>query len=823
MRTVFINGLATTLAITAAAPTIAATALPAALQARLAISAAAMADPDSIEPSRQVDLARAHLTLCVEAWGPASPQTAQCELELGRALLVEMFPVEAKSVLTNAIAHLGPAPDPQQRAQAQSVLGEALEMLSEYDAAETLLVAALAVQTAPADRAVTLRRYATVLIRKARFAEAETALVAARAATASAGKRVSVHNQANLLLASGLLGLERERGGSAGQQYLSEALSLMEGRFGKFDSRLGRVLELLGATTIFRGALAAEPWMERSLAVERARPRPNPDRLGSALADLGAIFGGSGRHAQGVALQQEALALALQTGTKRSFAIRSLKLVNTLRGAGRTAEALPIMEAGTAAAVEVWGKSHPQVAIFLGTLSELYGLAGKPDEAIAAAREAVRISAASIDPANNQGIYAHVQLGQLLIGRSSAEAVAIFAAAVTNANKIYPHSNIESISIRSMLANALAQNGQKIEAVALVDDLIESLRKKIAEESILNASSDLRTSTGSSTFNRPLKVLYDVAGDDPVNAARVFTLMQLLEGFRRSANIAWRSAARLAANDPAIRALADEQRAGQAELTLLRRDFVKAADPGAIAARIEAAQARLVELNARIVSRDPAFAALAGRLDVPLASLIGGDQPLLRAKEALLVFRQDQNGLLALVITPDSPHMIRLPNSKAADLAALVGAVRKSLELDQALTANDLPAFDLAAAHELHNRVFAPLLPYLSTVTSLHVVSDGPVARLPLALLVAKPGLAKDANARYRRTKWLGDRFALVSHPGIVAFAAARSIGSPSRADRPVLAVADPALTGTMQVAGLSGFARLRGDTRGAALATRNA
>ncbi|WP_310476000.1 hypothetical protein, partial [Sandarakinorhabdus sp.] len=62
MKIVIAIGMATALTIAAAAPSFAATALPAALQARLAISAAAMADPDSIEPSRQVDLARAHLT-----------------------------------------------------------------------------------------------------------------------------------------------------------------------------------------------------------------------------------------------------------------------------------------------------------------------------------------------------------------------------------------------------------------------------------------------------------------------------------------------------------------------------------------------------------------------------------------------------------------------------------------------------------------------------------------------------------------------------------------------------------------------------------------
>ena len=125
--------------------------------------------------------------------------------------------------------------------------------------------------------------------------------------------------------------------------------------------------------------------------------------------------------------------------------------------------------------------------------------------------------------------------------------------------------------------------------------------------------------------------------------------------------------------------------------------------------------------------------------------------------------------------------------------------------------------------------MIAPLLPHLKGITTLHIVADGPLARLPLGLLVSRPAKDADLLARYRKSRWLADRFAIVVHPGIAALAAARSIGAPSRADRVLLAVAAPALTGstpgitpstspsTIKVAGMAGFAKLRGEQRGTA------
>ena len=822
MRIVIITGLAAALLIAAAAPAAAATAIPAVLQAWLTSSAAAMADPDSIEPSRQVDLARAHLALCVAAWGPASPKTALCEIELGRALLTEMFPVEAKRLLTDAIGHLGLRPE--LRARAQSLLAEALERLGEYGEAQSLLVAALTVQTSPADRAITLRQQARVFISQFKPAEAAAALAAARQAASMA--TLPVYEQANLQLVSGLLAYAKSDPNLAVTE-ITIGLQLMEARYNQADSRLGYALDHLGmATAGARGLLAAEPVWERALAVERGRPRPNPDRVASALSDLASAMGRTGRASQAVALMQEAIALTEAADRPWSLARRLNNLGQQLSFAGRFAEAVPVLERALAITNRLQGENSLNAANTLQILSNAVAATGDAVRAQAMATQLVALRERAFGTDHVLSIVARMFLANTQIAKAPSEAARSLAIAATASERRFGSYFPLTLTAQSTLASALADAGDDHAALAAADKVLQALAQPelIAPKPAAGRPrTPFRLEFESGFYEGLLDTLFLLGERGAPVADQVFAVMQVKEAMGPVEALAWRSAARASLHDPQLQALAEQQRAGEARLVRLRRTLNSAADPLAATARINHEQTEVNALFDAIASRDAGYGQMARRTQVPLGVLTGSDAAILKPGEALLVYTQSRRALLAAVVTGKNVQLVRLPATGREAMTAQVLALRQQLLIENALTAADLPAFGLAAAHDLHNRVIAPLLPHLRGITTLHVVADGPIARLPLALLVAKPGTSKNANARYRRTKWLGDRFALVSQPGISAFAAARSIISPSRADRPVLAVADPALTGTMQVAGLAGFARLRGNTRGVALATRNA
>lgn len=167
--------------------------------------------------------------------------------------------------------------------------------------------------------------------------------------------------------------------------------------------------------------------------------------------------------------------------------------------------------------------------------------------------------------------------------------------------------------------------------------------------------------------------------------------------------------------------------------------------------------------------------------------------------------------------------MVQLPGTSAAALTSQIKALRSSLDLSQAVTAAELPPFDVAASQALYARIMQPLIEHLKGIDTLFIASDGPLASLPLALLVTRASNASDASTRYRNSRWLGDRYALVTLPSVNALVAFRALARPSAAQLPLLALADPAMRGSVDVRTLTAFASLRGSAAGSTLAQRTA
>ena len=115
---------------------------------------------------------------------------------------------------------------------------------------------------------------------------------------------------------------------------------------------------------------------------------------------------------------------------------------------------------------------------------------------------------------------------------------------------------------------------------------------------------------------------------------------------------------------------------------------------------------------------------------------------------------------------------------------ALVTRVRAGL-----VTGGAPRPFDAAAAHALHAALIAPLMPLLEGANGLVIVADGPMLRLPFALLPERAEAGRDAP-------WLVRRFALSHMPSAQALFSLRRAPGASAAPLPYVGFGDPVTPG---------------------------
>jgi CHAT domain-containing protein len=128
-----------------------------------------------------------------------------------------------------------------------------------------------------------------------------------------------------------------------------------------------------------------------------------------------------------------------------------------------------------------------------------------------------------------------------------------------------------------------------------------------------------------------------------------------------------------------------------------------------------------------------------------------------------------------------------------ASLATAVGELRKAFVPQL----GSVPDFDLGDAYALYGTLLKPFEKTLAGVNRLTVVATGPLASLPLGILVtSNPGSSRD----YAHAPWLVRRMALSQVPSIRAFINLRAVAANRpRPANPFLGFGDPAFTGAAQ------------------------
>jgi CHAT domain-containing protein len=259
-------------------------------------------------------------------------------------------------------------------------------------------------------------------------------------------------------------------------------------------------------------------------------------------------------------------------------------------------------------------------------------------------------------------------------------------------------------------------------------------------------------------------------------------------------------AARAAADEPEIAAVARALQDAQAEVVRLRGQLAnevrlkpaerKPQDEKLDQDALAQAEADAAAAEQRLQAQFPRYA----RLVKP--SQVSADEinKLLRPNEALLLAVTMPSSTYLFLLHDGQTRVNKAPIS-ASELAAGITAIRERLDVNQ--TGGTVQPFDVRDAEGLYAKLLQPFATELADVHHLVFVSNGPLLSLPLGVLM-RPQKDGETGPSY-----LARDFAISVVPTVGAFRDLRQAHVSDAAPEPFLGFGDPDFEGTA------------GDTRG--------
>jgi CHAT domain-containing protein len=167
----------------------------------------------------------------------------------------------------------------------------------------------------------------------------------------------------------------------------------------------------------------------------------------------------------------------------------------------------------------------------------------------------------------------------------------------------------------------------------------------------------------------------------------------------------------------------------------------------------------------------------------------------LRPGEAVMSFYLAQDNSFVWIVPKEGAVHFAASPVGAAEIEQKVNRLRRALE-PQAETLGDIPAFDLALAHDLYRTLLQPVEAGWKPANSLFVVSNGALGLLPLALLPTAPASVQ-ANAAplfegYKSVPWLARTHAVTQLPSTAALKTLRGLPAGSASRAPLIGFGDP-------------------------------
>ncbi|NLR38980.1 CHAT domain-containing tetratricopeptide repeat protein [Novosphingobium sp. ERW19] len=172
---------------------------------------------------------------------------------------------------------------------------------------------------------------------------------------------------------------------------------------------------------------------------------------------------------------------------------------------------------------------------------------------------------------------------------------------------------------------------------------------------------------------------------------------------------------------------------------------------------VNAINRQLEEIDAKIRQEDARLAELIPGYSLQTAvepAALSAAQKALAKGQALVLFGQDEDGLIVLAVTAEKA-VVAESAIAPRPMLELIKRMRGSIDLG--LVNNGAGRFDRKAAFELYQLLFpAPIRQAIKAAPDLRILAPGGLAALPFSALVTQaPEGADDAPAALRNTHWL--------------------------------------------------------------------
>jgi CHAT domain-containing protein len=332
-----------------------------------------------------------------------------------------------------------------------------------------------------------------------------------------------------------------------------------------------------------------------------------------------------------------------------------------------------------------------------------------------------------------------------------------------------------------------------------------------------------------------LAVLAKTAQSEPAQAAAAaaesFTIADLARGsgVQRALTA---SAARANIKDPKLAALARNEQDLQRRINTLSELLTGLLSappdqqlPGVqakIRSDIVAFKSEREKIKKEIEKEYPDYAELVE----PKLATVERTQKLLRSDEVLVSwYFGDQVGYVWSISKQGPAQFIEIPIGRA-QMAKQVTQLRKSLD-PSVSTVDEIPPFDIAAAHQLYRQILEPVAASLQGKKVLLVVPHAELGQLPLSVLVTKasaqPAKAGIPFAGYKSIPWLARDIAIGQIPSVTALTALRNLPEGDANRKSFVGFGDPYFSAAQQKSADKAMKPTQLATRGIPLKLRNA
>lgn len=386
-------------------------------------------------------------------------------------------------------------------------------------------------------------------------------------------------------------------------------------------------------------------------------------------------------------------------------------------------------------------------------------------------------------------------------------------------------------------AAALQSLGQHKESLALFREATPVLVDETRNDADNNTATVKQQQRTTYLFESYLALLARVAADDPgqaqVAAIEAFRIADLTKssGVQRALTA---SAARASIRDPQLAQIARKEQDLQRRITSLGElltgllsapsEQQLPAIQAKIRADIESFTRERDSLKKDIERRFPDYAEMVE----PKPATVERTQRLLRGDEVLVSwYFAGKEAYVWAISRQGVPLFKSLPMGRN-EMARQVAHLRKALDPGVS-TIDEIPEFDLAAAHKLYQQILAPVADSLKGKRILLVVPHAELGQLPLSVLVSREPTNKSNPvkfAAYRDSAWLARDIAIAQLPSVTSLTALRSTPPASPNRKAFIGFGDPFFSSEQQKTAERAASRAASTmlaTRGMPLQLRNA